>query len=119
MQAALAELLALGAEVRSGDRGARRRQPRATLAAALPAGAGCTLLPAEGGWSAIVRLPASRSDEAWAAALATEAGVLVQPGYFFDLRGGTFLVVSLLPRAGRLRRPAIARLVAHVEAVLR
>jgi len=25
-------------------------------------------------------------------------GVLVHPGYFFDLRGGTFLVLSLLPR---------------------
>ena len=79
---------------------------------------GCTLLPAEGGWSAILRLPASRSDEAWAAALATDAGVLAQPGYFFDLRGGTFLVLSLLP-APDLFAAAIARLVAHVEAVLR
>ena len=56
-----------------------------------------SLLPAEGGWSAVVRVPAVRSDEAWAAALLDEAGVLVQPGYFFDLRGGTFLVLSLIP----------------------
>ena len=42
-------------------------------------------------------MPAIRSDEEWAARLVTEAGVLVHPGYFFDLRGGTFLVVSLLP----------------------
>jgi alanine-synthesizing transaminase len=117
VQAALEELLRLGAEVRVAI-SARVAGNRATLAAALPAGAGCTLLPAEGGWSAIVRLPASRSDEAWAAGLATEAGVLVQPGYFFDLRGGTFLVVSLLP-APDLFATGVARLVAHVEAVLR
>ena len=64
------------------------------------------------------RVPASRSDEAWAAALATEAGVLVQPGYFFDLRGGTFLVLSLLP-VPDLFAAGIARLVAHVDSVLR
>ena len=117
VQVALDDLLRLGAEVRVAI-SARVAGNRATLAAALPAGAGCTLLPAEGGWSAIVRLPASRSDEAWAAGLATEAGVLVQPGYFFDLRGGTFLVVSLLP-APDVFATAVARVVAHVEAVLR
>ena len=42
-------------------------------------------------------MPAVRSDETWAAALVSETGVLVHPGYLFDLRGGTFLVVSLLP----------------------
>ena len=44
--------------------------------------------------------------------------MLVQPGYFFDLRGGTFLVLSLLPPPD-LFAAAIARLVAHVESVLR
>jgi alanine-synthesizing transaminase len=117
VQAALVELLALGAEVRAAiaDRVAGNR---AQLRAALPPESGCTLLPTEGGWSAILRVPASCSDEAWAAALATEVGVLVQPGYFFDLRGGTFLVLSLLPPSG-LFAAAIARLVAHVESVLR
>jgi alanine-synthesizing transaminase len=85
---------------------------------ALPPESGCTLLPTEGGWSAILRVPASRSDEAWASSLATEAGVLVQPGYFFDLRGGTFLVLSLLP-ASELFTTAITRLVAHIESALR
>ena len=117
VQAALGELLALGAEVRAAI-AARVAENRARLLAALPPESGCTLLPTEGGWSAILRVPASRSDEAWAAALATEAGVLVQPGYFFDLRGGTFLVLSLLP-ASDLFAAAIARLVAQVESVLR
>jgi len=56
-----------------------------------------SVLPSEGGWSAILRVPAVLSDEAWSLALLERARVLVQPGYFFDLDGGTFLVVSLLP----------------------
>jgi aspartate/methionine/tyrosine aminotransferase len=117
VQAALGDLLALGAEVRV-EIAARVAENRRRLLAALPPEAGCTLLPTEGGWSAILRVPANRTDEDWAAALASQAGVLVQPGYFFDLRGGTFLVLSLLP-APDLFAAAIARLVAHVESVLR
>jgi alanine-synthesizing transaminase len=117
VQAALADLLALGAEVRAAI-AARVSGNRARLAAALPDATGITALPAEGGWSSILRLPASSSAEAWAASLVAETGVLVQPGYFFDLTGGTFLVVSLLPAAD-LFSEAIARLVAHVDAVLR
>jgi alanine-synthesizing transaminase len=117
VQAALGDLLALGAEIRAAI-AARVAENRARLLAALPPESGCTVVPAEGGWSAILRVPASRSDEAWAAALATEAGVLVQPGYFFDLRGGTFLVLSLLP-VPDLFAAGIARLVAHVDSVLR
>lgn len=117
VQAALADLLALGADVR-GLIAARVATNRARLAAALPSTSACTLLPAEGGWSAILRLPASRSDEEWAATLITEDGVLTHPGYFFDLRGGTFLVVSLLPRP-EIFATAIARLVAQVDASLR
>ena len=60
----------------------------------------CTLLPAEAGWSAIVRVPETVSDEEWALRLLGEDGVLVQPGYFFDLRLGATLVVSLLPPPG-------------------
>jgi aspartate/methionine/tyrosine aminotransferase len=117
VQAALADLLALGAEVRSAI-AARVAGNRAHLAAALPTASGITALAAEGGWSSILRLPASRSDEAWAASLVAETGVLVSPGYFFDLTGGTFLVVSLLP-ATDLFAEGITRLVAHVDAVLR
>ena len=96
VQHALPDLFALGAGIRAAI-AARVATNRGVLARALGAAPGCTLLPAEAGWSAIVRVPAVRSDEAWATMLVTEAGVLVHPGYFFDLRGGTFLVVSLLP----------------------
>jgi alanine-synthesizing transaminase len=112
VQAALPDLFALGAGVRSGI-ASRVASNRAALAAALPPGSACSLLPAEGGWTAIVRVPATRSDEVWTAGLLDEAGVLVHPGYFFDLRGGTFLVVSLLPPP-EVFATAAQRLVAHV-----
>ena len=96
VQQALPGLFAAGAGIRAAI-AARVASNRYQLARALAAAPGCTLLPSEAGWSAIVRVPAVHSDEQWAAQLVTQAGVLVQPGYFFDLRGGTFLVVSLLP----------------------
>jgi aspartate/methionine/tyrosine aminotransferase len=114
VQNALPALFALGATVRSAI-ATRVAENRAALAAALPRGGACSLLPTEGGWSAIIRVPATRSDEAWAAALLGEAGVLIHPGYFFDLRGGTFLVASLLP-APSVFSDGIRRLVAQVAA---
>ena len=74
VQAALAELLALGADIRTAI-AARVAENASRLAASVPPGSGCSVLPSEGGWSAILRVPATRSDEAWAAALLTEAGV--------------------------------------------
>jgi aspartate/methionine/tyrosine aminotransferase len=52
-------------------------------------------LDVEGGWYAILRIPALRSDEETALAL-LEAGVWVHPGYFFGLPSSGWLVVSLL-----------------------
>jgi hypothetical protein len=54
-----------------------------------------SLLPAEGGWSALIKCPASRTDEE-RALLALDASVLVHPGHFFDFESGCYLVVSLL-----------------------
>jgi alanine-synthesizing transaminase len=113
VQAALPELLALGADVRAAI-AERVLANRAAMAASLPPGSPATLLPAEGGWSAILRVPATRSDESWAAAALEQASVLVQPGYFFDLSGGTFLVVSLLPAPERFAE-GVRRLVALLD----
>ena len=113
VQAALPELLSLGAGVRTAI-AARVEGNRALLRSALPPGSPVSLLPSEGGWSAILRVPATRSDEAWAAALLDEAAVLVHPGYFFDLIGGTFLVVSLLPAGDRFAE-GVRRLVDLLE----
>jgi alanine-synthesizing transaminase len=54
-----------------------------------------TVLPADAGWYAVVRLPRTAPDEAWALR-ALDAGVLVHPGYLFDFAGEGFAVVSLL-----------------------
>lgn len=49
----------------------------------------------EGGWYAILRIPALRSDEETAIEL-LQSGVSVHPGYFFGLPASGWLVVSLL-----------------------
>jgi len=64
------------------------------LAAAYPS---TELLNAEAGWSAVVRVPSTRSEEALALDLIERDGVVVHPGFFFDFAHEAFLVVSLLP----------------------
>jgi len=92
VQHAAPALLALVDDV-GAQIGARVRENRATLAAAL-AGTAASLYDAEGGWSAIVRLPATATEEEHTLALLDD-GVLVHPGFFFDLPS-TSVVISLL-----------------------
>jgi len=54
------------------------------------------VLDVEAGWYAIVQAPRIRTEEEWALTLLAEDGVLVQPGFFFDMESEAFLVVSLL-----------------------
>ena len=55
-----------------------------------------TVLPAEGGWYAVLRLPRILSEEAWALELLGEAHVCIQPGYFYDFADEPYVVLSLL-----------------------
>ncbi len=64
------------------------------LAGAHPA---CELLRVEGGWSAVIRVPAIRSEEELVLDLLRRERILVHPGFFFDFRHEAFIVVSLLP----------------------
>jgi aspartate/methionine/tyrosine aminotransferase len=52
-------------------------------------------LKAEGGWYAIVRIPALEPDERTVLAL-LERGVWLHPGYFFGMPESGWLVISLL-----------------------
>lgn len=62
------------------------------------AGSAATLLAAEAGWYAVVRLPDVASEEDWVIGLLSNAGVLTHPGHFYDFRGpAPHLVLSLLP----------------------
>jgi alanine-synthesizing transaminase len=54
-------------------------------------------LDREGGWYAVLRVPATGSDEALAVALLERCSVLVHPGHFFNFSRDGFLVLSLIP----------------------
>jgi alanine-synthesizing transaminase len=56
-----------------------------------------SLHPPAGGWSAVLQVPATESEESLALRLVEDDGVLVHPGYFFDFPREAFVVVSLLP----------------------
>lgn len=57
----------------------------------------CDVLPIEGGWSTVVRIPATRSEEELVVELVEREQILVHPGFFFDFPNEAFLVMSLLP----------------------
>ncbi len=94
VQLAVPELLSRGAEVRRAI-AARVGSNRALLESALRGGP-ATVVPAEGGWYAVLRVPSTRSEEALVVALAAEHGVAVHPGFFFGFPQEAYLVVSLL-----------------------
>ncbi len=56
----------------------------------------CSRLQVEGGWCAVLRVPAIRSDEDLAIKLLTTRGVSVHPGHFYEFPSDGYLVVSLI-----------------------
>jgi aspartate/methionine/tyrosine aminotransferase len=56
----------------------------------------CSRLHLEGGWYAVLRVPATRSDEDLAIELLAAKGVYLHPGHFYDFPSDGFLVVSLI-----------------------
>lgn len=58
----------------------------------------CSRLVTEGGWYAVLRVPATRSDEEFAVSLLNANGVYVHPGHFYDFPQDGFLIVSLISR---------------------
>jgi aspartate/methionine/tyrosine aminotransferase len=96
VQMAASSLIAAGAHVRARilERIRANLAVLQRLAAAHPA---IHVLPVEAGWSAVLRVPSTRSEEDLVLALIDEDGVLAHPGFFFDFAHEAFLVVSLLP----------------------
>jgi alanine-synthesizing transaminase len=94
VQHALPALLAS----RSAVETAIRVRTRRNLAFARDAARGSpvTVLDAEGGWYAVLRLPGTKPEEEWALGLLEEDGVYVHPGHFFDFEEEAYMVVSLL-----------------------
>jgi alanine-synthesizing transaminase len=56
----------------------------------------CSRLHLEGGWYAVLRVPATRSDEDLAIELLAAKGVYLHPGHFYDFPSNGFLVISLI-----------------------
>lgn len=100
VQAAAAELIESGAAIREQIHARVRRNLDAlkTQAASHPA---LEVLTVEGGWSAVIKVPAIGSEESLVLELLDKDGVLVHPGYFFDFPAEAFLVVSLLVEPAR------------------
>jgi hypothetical protein len=71
------------------------------------------VLAADAGWSAVLRVPAHKPEEALVVELLEEEGVLVHPGFFFDFPHEAFLVISLLPPPDAFDE-GISRIVRHV-----
>lgn len=93
VQNALPDLLRIAPRIRSAI-SERTRSNLASLRAMAPQS--IDVLPVEGGWSAVLRVPRTKTDEDLAIELIEEHGVAVQPGYFFDFDREGYLVLSLL-----------------------
>lgn len=114
VQLALPALLGDGVIVRAQirDRIARNHQALVAAAARCPS---MTVLPAEGGWYAVLQVPAMQSEESLVLQILEKEHVLVHPGYFFDFPREAFLIVSLLPRPDVFDR-AVHRVISRIEA---
>jgi len=96
VQLAAPALIEAGRDVRAAIQ-ERISRNLASLQRALAGESPVSLLTPEGGWSAVLRVPATESEEALVLRLLNEFRVIVHPGYFFDFATEAFLVVSLLP----------------------
>jgi alanine-synthesizing transaminase len=96
VQVAAPHLLRAGGPIRGAIQQRIRENLEALRAAArgFPA---CEVLRVEGGWSAVLRVPATRGEETLVVELLERERILVHPGYFFDFPREAYLVVSLLP----------------------
>jgi aspartate/methionine/tyrosine aminotransferase len=93
VQAALPDLLKIAPQIQSAIATRIRRNLDRLRSNAIPS---VRVLPVEGGWSAVLRVPNTGSDEDLALRLIEKEGVVVHPGYFFDFESDGYLVISLL-----------------------
>jgi hypothetical protein len=85
------------------------------LERALTQAPGCTLLHADAGWTAVLRVPATRGEEDLVLDLLERDRVLIMPGYFYDFPTEAYLILSLLPDP-IVFGDAITRVLARAEA---
>jgi aspartate/methionine/tyrosine aminotransferase len=96
VQVAAPELIAAGAVPRARIL-ERVRANYATLRRLCTSCPTVDLLHVDAGWSAVLRVAATASEEEITLDLLERDGVIVYPGFFFDFPREAFLIVSLLP----------------------
>ena len=96
VQVAAPALLARVRELQAPLR-ARTLRNREALRRAVGPESPATVLASEGGWYAVVQIPATLGEEERTLRLLERHDVLVHPGYFFDFPREAYLVLSLLP----------------------
>lgn len=94
VQRVLPELLKIGDGIRKQL--TERTQRNLAILERLLFNTSATVLHAEAGWSAIIRLPNVLSEDTWTTRILEEGNVIVQPGYFFDMPHDAYVVVSLI-----------------------
>ena len=73
-------------------------------------------LHADGGWSAVLCVPAVQDEEGWVVDLLEKEHLLIHPGYFFDFQETGILVISLLAPPERFQS-GVDRLLRHLPVV--
>ena len=116
VQLAAANLIDAGRAIRSAIQ-ERITRNLASLRILLPPDSPVSLLEPEGGWSAVLRVPATRSEESLVLRLLNDLHVIVHPGYFFDFTTEAFVIVSLLPAETDFAE-GIRRVLTGVEATV-
>jgi alanine-synthesizing transaminase len=78
----------------------------------------CERLMAEGGWSAVLAIPRTLTEDAWVLQWLDRDEVLVHPGYFFDFENEGHVVLSLIPPEPVFRE-GIDRIFSRIAKVLK
>jgi alanine-synthesizing transaminase len=64
----------------------------------------CSRLEVEGSWYAVLRVPATGSDEELALTLLKNTGVYVHPGHFYDFPSDGYVVLSMISEEGEFSK---------------
>lgn len=105
VQTALPDLLRAGASIHASI--AARVRGNLALVRRLLAEETVTVLHAEGGWYVTLRLPLQVDDGELALQLLEQAGVYMQPGWYYDFDGAQHTVLSLLTPADELEQGVV------------
>lgn len=116
-QQAVPRFLELMAKTRDAVH-ARLLRNHGRLRASISQDSAVSLLDVEGGFYAVLRLPAVQSEERWVLDFLEHDSVHVQPGFFFDFHDEAYVVLSLLTDEATFDE-GVDRILRRVELTLR